>query len=451
MGIFDKLRNKNTVTQDKASTLNQADRVSGIPFPAYKGKEPYIFISYAHVDSALVYPIISEFNSSGYNVWYDEGIEPGIEWPEEIANALDRCSLFVVFMSPAAANSANVRNEINFALTKKSLPFIAIHIKNTTLTPGLQLQMGSKQAILKYNMDDESFRRKYKYSFEAVFGSVPKRAVRPPQNPVFVEKPIQEAEPKTAPAPTEPDNKTITYTRTLNDITEGFDWIGSKIVKYLGEEKEITLPIRATVIFSHAFQNNPTIEKIVVPSHVSEIEYAAFVDCPNLSLVVIEGEYVKLGGYANIPVATGCEKLVFQCHRNSQTHKALQKVFSGTILFFPGEDFEIEHDLLHKYYGDDKEVRLPDEVVIIGGFAFNGCKHLESVIMSDNSDAILDNAFISCPNLRNITLGKKFSSLAPKAFIGCPNVRFSYYKDRMPDNLDKLFPDRSIISEIDEE
>ena len=28
------------------------------PFPAYKGDEPYIFVSYAHADDALVYPEI---------------------------------------------------------------------------------------------------------------------------------------------------------------------------------------------------------------------------------------------------------------------------------------------------------------------------------------------------------------------------------------------------------
>lgn len=49
MGIFDKLRNKNNVPEEESSALRQADRVSGIPFPAYKGREPYIFISYAHV------------------------------------------------------------------------------------------------------------------------------------------------------------------------------------------------------------------------------------------------------------------------------------------------------------------------------------------------------------------------------------------------------------------
>lgn len=449
MGIFDKLKNKSIVPEDTASVLRQADQVSGIPFPAYKGKAPYIFISYAHVDFSLIYPIISEFNGLGYNVWYDEGIEPGIEWPEEIANALDRCSLFIVFISPAAAGSPNVRNEINFALAKKGLPFIAVHLKNTTLTPGLQLQMGTRQAILKYNMDDESFRRKYTHSFEAIFKQPEKRKQYTPISPSSEEKPAQEAEPKTASTPSAWDNSAIPPLQVSKDITGDFEWIGSKLIKYHGDEKEITLPSRATVLFSHAFKDNSVIEKIIVPSGVSEIQFAAFVNCPNLSLIIVEGGYVKIGD-GSIPVASGCRKLAFQCHRNSLTHKELLNAFSGTLVFFPGEDFEIQHDLLHKYHGDSKQVRLPDDVVIIGGFAFNGCRNLESVVMSDNCGAILDNAFISCPNLRNITLGKNFSSLSQKGFIGCPYVRFSYYKDRMPDNLDQLFPDRSIVSEIDE-
>jgi hypothetical protein len=444
MSIFDKLRNK----QEKPPEAHQADRVSGIPFPAYRGKEPYMFISYAHVDSSLVYPMISEFFGAGYNIWYDEGIEPGIEWPEEVANALDRCSLFVVFITPTAVGSPNVRNEINFALSKR-VPFIAIHIQETALSPGLQLQMGSKQAILKYNMDDDSFKRKYRYSFEAVLEPGTKRAAPPSQKPVFAQKPVQEATPNTASAPVARDNSAAPPTQASKYIAGDFEWVGSKLIKYHGDEKEITLPSRTTVLYSHAFKDNLAIETIVVPSGVSEIQFAAFVDCPNLSLVKIEGGYVKVGD-GNIPVASGCGKLAFQCHRNSLTHKELQNAFSGPLVFFSGEDFEIQHDLLHKYHGDAKQVRLPDEVLIIGGFAFNGCKNLESVVMSDNCGAILDNAFISCSNLRNITLGKNFSSLAPKAFIGCPYVRFSYYKDRMPDKLDQLFPDRSIVSEIDE-
>lgn len=40
-------------------------------------EKPYIFISYAHRDSAKVINIIRRLMKDGYNVWYDEGIDPG--------------------------------------------------------------------------------------------------------------------------------------------------------------------------------------------------------------------------------------------------------------------------------------------------------------------------------------------------------------------------------------
>ena len=158
--------NENRLEQP-AITSSTNVPLAALPFSAYKGNEPYMFISYAHKDSGEVYPILSQFHRQGYHAWYDEGIEPGIEWPEEIANALNTSSLFVVFITPNSVASENVRNEINFALAKKT-PFIAIYLKPTTLTPGLQLQIGSKQAILKYQLDEDTYTRKYSYSFDSV-------------------------------------------------------------------------------------------------------------------------------------------------------------------------------------------------------------------------------------------------------------------------------------------
>ena len=48
----------------------------------YEGQEAYIFISYCHKDRASVFPIIEQMARDGYRVWYDEGIDPGSEWPE---------------------------------------------------------------------------------------------------------------------------------------------------------------------------------------------------------------------------------------------------------------------------------------------------------------------------------------------------------------------------------
>ena len=114
------------------------------PFRAYKGDNPYIFVSYAHVDANRVFPEIVRFHNQGYDLWYDQGISPGSEWPEEIEEALEKSSLFVVFLSSHAVESRNVRNEINFAL-KRNKPFIAIFLEETDLKYGLELSMGSIQ------------------------------------------------------------------------------------------------------------------------------------------------------------------------------------------------------------------------------------------------------------------------------------------------------------------
>ncbi|WP_407377469.1 BspA family leucine-rich repeat surface protein [Methanobrevibacter sp.] len=143
---------------------NSLVHVSDAPFRAYKGDDPYIFVSYAHIDANRVFPELKRFHNQGFNVWYDQGISPGGEWPEEIEEALEKSSLFVVFISASAVESRNVRNEINFALHENK-PFIAIHLEETELKYGLKLSMGSIQGILKYSMDEEEYVHRYTSAF----------------------------------------------------------------------------------------------------------------------------------------------------------------------------------------------------------------------------------------------------------------------------------------------
>ena len=187
MGIFGFLKKKPDPPRQKPAAgeeITQTEKpaaqaegtlvpgVGRIPFPAYKGSEPYIFISYAHADAGLVFPIIRQFYDQGYHVWYDEGIAAGNEWTDEIANALEGCSLFLVFMTPNSEKSPNCRDEIGYAIDEKK-PFLAIHLKETTITGGLKLRIGAKQAILKYNMSDEEFEYKYTFGFENLGLPVP--------------------------------------------------------------------------------------------------------------------------------------------------------------------------------------------------------------------------------------------------------------------------------------
>lgn len=129
-----------------------------LPFEAYRGDEPYIFVSYAHKDSEKVYPLLSELREMGYRVWYDEGIDPGNEWPEDIANALLKCSHFLVFLTCTAVDRKNVRKEINFAINEDK-PFLAVHLEEIKLLPGLALQMGDIQAVMKWRLSSDHYQR----------------------------------------------------------------------------------------------------------------------------------------------------------------------------------------------------------------------------------------------------------------------------------------------------
>jgi len=131
------------------------------PFPAYKGSKPYIFTSYAHEDMKTVFKVIKNLNKSRYRIWYDEGIEPGFEWPEVVGKAIIKCSQFIVFMSPYATMSRNVRNEINLAFTEKK-DILVIFLEETRLTEGMMLQIGTVQFINKYELTEKEFFDKLK-------------------------------------------------------------------------------------------------------------------------------------------------------------------------------------------------------------------------------------------------------------------------------------------------
>lgn len=150
------------------SKSNKSKLVPGIgrlPYPAYQGDKPYIFVSYSHKDSNIVFNEIKRFNEAGYHVWYDEGITPGNEWDDEIADALSKCALFVVFLSKNSVLSPNVADEIKYSIQEK-IPHIGIYLEECELQGGLKLRFQNKQAILKYNMTEEEYEYKYQKAFD---------------------------------------------------------------------------------------------------------------------------------------------------------------------------------------------------------------------------------------------------------------------------------------------
>ena len=121
----------------------------------YEGTSPYIFVSYSHCDLDRIRPILQGLADREYRFWYDEGIDPGTEWPESIANHLERSAVCIAIMSPSSAISRNCRREINFALSK-NIELVTLYIEPTELSPGLEMQLSTHPSIMGYTYPEPS-------------------------------------------------------------------------------------------------------------------------------------------------------------------------------------------------------------------------------------------------------------------------------------------------------
>lgn len=121
----------------------------------YEGNEKYIFISYCHKDESEVFPIIEQLNKEGYRIWFDEGIMPGEEWPEVIAEHLEAADVCIAFLSQSSLESHNCKREINFAVLKNK-KFISIVLEKIQLSLGMEMQLQSYQMIKYYELVDRT-------------------------------------------------------------------------------------------------------------------------------------------------------------------------------------------------------------------------------------------------------------------------------------------------------
>lgn len=109
---------------------------------------PYVFISYAHLDSNRVLPSIFELMDRGYRVWYDAGIEAGTEWPEYIAERLYESHAIVVFISKYYLYSQNCLREIKFAAQLKK-KIILVFLENLIIPDNIKKLLSN--ATVLYN------------------------------------------------------------------------------------------------------------------------------------------------------------------------------------------------------------------------------------------------------------------------------------------------------------
>lgn len=146
-----------------------------LPFEAYKGDGPYIFVSYPHEDAERLYRLMKRLHDLGFNLWYDEGLEPGHHWPQELADRIAHCDLFLLFVTRNTLESSFCMRETNFAVSRER-NVLGVHLDDVKLSDGLEFAIGDRQSIIEPRLDAAAFSAKL---LEAVSTFVAPQRVEP--------------------------------------------------------------------------------------------------------------------------------------------------------------------------------------------------------------------------------------------------------------------------------
>lgn len=122
------------------------------PFPAYSGDDPYVFVCYAHKDSAVVYADLVHLRDNGVNIWYDEGIPAGTAWRGEIAAAIKGAQKFIYYVSAASLKSSHCLREVDYALNHE-LDIIPVYLETCILPAELEFGLNRVQALFRHQDD----------------------------------------------------------------------------------------------------------------------------------------------------------------------------------------------------------------------------------------------------------------------------------------------------------
>lgn len=102
-------------------------------------KNPYLFVSYCHQDRSKVYPILHAFKKYGIRYWYDDNLEPGVDYAEKIEEAIDYCQGAIIFLTENAVESEWCRKEIQDCVYEKKGNIIPVYIEQVKLKHGLRV------------------------------------------------------------------------------------------------------------------------------------------------------------------------------------------------------------------------------------------------------------------------------------------------------------------------
>ena len=155
------------------------------------------------------------------------------------------------------------------------------------------------------------------------------------------------------------------YRKSFTDVTPAI-----ALVRYTGQDSEVTIPDYVDVLLDESFLNNRTVSKVTIPEGFDTIPNNMFNGCWHLQEV-------------SIP---------------STVNKILNQSFKDCTAL--------------------TAVVLPDGLKSMGFGVFNGCSNLQSLVLPEGLLSIGANTFVRCYALENLTIPDSVTSIGEGALSG---------------------------------
>lgn len=211
---------------------------------------------------------------------------------------------------------------------------------------------------------------------------------------------------------------------TLKIDDQNFVVKGTRLMRYVGKEKVVTIPKGINVIESCAFWDNQFIEEVIIPDEVVNIGGDTFYNCKNLKRINIPKQCTLMG---NNPFA-GCPDVEVT---NNSDHFVL---IDGAL--FTADKKTLIYCSIK---GNSDEFIVPDGVEVICKHTFFLCDRLEHVVLPTSLKKMENNPFSGCSKLSITNNSKSYHIL--------DDVIYNQFKTAVVGTLNKISTDCLIIPE----
>ena len=186
-----------------------------------------------------------------------------------------------------------------------------------------------------------------------------------------------------------PDATQIWYTTTDGQVANTYSYYSDKVKSntYENGKGVITFKEELTTIANSLFEQNATLETVILPESIVEIRSYAFRNCQNLKSINFPGKLTTIEDWA----FAGCSAL--------------------------------------------ESISLPNSLTTIGDNVFRECSSLTSVVIPDSVTYILTGVFYGCTSLKSAVLGRGMTQTARYMFGNCTSLESVV----IPDTITTLF------------